>query len=777
MKPRLSHSVLTFLLSYLAASFTAQADCTYLAEGVKLDQLSTSERFFDNGKGYYWQDSPVYRGVSNMFNENNHDLSFLGDLTERIDNIHNLDYNSTFSHLTADSNTCWYNAASNVLQYWETYYGVFYKGTEKLPYGHNYSQSIAPRIGGTQSLRIEMPFYDNWENNGGNFFMAADWYLSGTTKDVPTGDGWAQMTGKNQGGYFKEYFPTAKSSYFQGYTYDYWGNSLTLQEITEDVLTAMGCQYSDNAVTRVTEGQIMFFGIQSDKGYGHALTCYGFTLNEEGLLKSVRVANSDDSQYTTFELYIRQTSDALYHLYSDEACTTLWEYANDSWYFSDFAGVKTSKELKRLYAEYTNQETPLTWNGKKATWSENDSGTATLERLPEETDGWDVYAGTDYYRSYYYEERPVLFNDHSASGEVGLEGALSAPKVTIDNNSTAYTFTGTDNTTLNTAKLVKSGENTALFTGVAVTAAELSVGSGKLLMGQNASLDINGEVVIRALTSDTAAGINSTNGDQTYAMGNTAIQIENASISHISKDSGTLSNRLSNVKIINNGTGTLTEDNALNLGGGSGKISAEAVSGNINFLNKGTGGMHLEEAIIGTGLTLGVYMSSETTEDSETNLFIQGRLVGFTNSTVNANLTMMTGSELDVFGTNNTGINLGSALTFNLGMTLSEADANAVGSMATDGVYHLFNGVDSFTLGSTYTDVTTSITAANAVDASAYFTNLEKGKYIITYTGASNGGANVGQVLLMSMPTPEPTTGTLSLLGLTTLCIRRRRRL
>lgn len=33
--------------------------------------------------------------------------------------------------------------------------------------------------------------------------------------------------------------------------------------------------------------------------------------------------------------------------------------------------------------------------------------------------------------------------------------------------------------------------------------------------------------------------------------------------------------------------------------------------------------MQLEEAIIGAGLTLGVYMSSETTEDSETNLFIK----------------------------------------------------------------------------------------------------------------------------------------------------------
>ena len=774
MTLRLSHSFRASLLTALILAASAKA-ASYLAEGVNLDSLTTSERFFDNGKGCYWQDWPIYQEVVNMFNENNQDLSFLGDLTERIDNIHNLDYNSTFSHLTADSNTCWYNASCNVLQYWETYYGVFYTGDVPLPYGHNYNQSIAQATGGTQSLRMELTFYDNWENKGGDFFMAADWYLSGTTDDVPQYEDWAQKVGSNPGGYFKEYFPDVRSSYYQGFVNEGLGK-YSLEWFTEDVLTAMGCKYSNNTITCVTAGQIMSLGIISDAGSGHALTCYGFTLDDNGLIKSFRVANSDDSEYTTFELFVKETNDGHFHLYTDEACENLWSFVDPSWYVHDFAAVATSNELKNLYAKYTNQETPLTWNGKKATWSENDSETATLERLPEETDGWDVYAGTDYYRSYYYEERPVLFNDHSASGEVGLEGALSAPKVTIDNNSTAYTFTGTDNTTLNTAKLVKSGENTALFTGVAVTAAELSVGSGKLLMGQNASLDINGEVVIRALASDTAAGINSTNGDQTYAMGNTAIQIENASISHISNDSGTLSNRLSNVKIINNGIGTLAEDNALNLGGDSSKISAEAVSGNINFLNKGTGGMLLEEAIIGTGLSLGVYMSSETTEDSETNLFIQGRLVGFTNSMVNANLTMMTGSELDVFGTNNTGINLGSALTFNLGMTLSEADANAVGSMATDGVYHLFNGVDSFTLGSTYTDVTTSITAANAVDASAYFTNLEKGKYIITYTGASNGGANVGQVLLMGMSVPEPATSTLSLLALAGLMARRRRK-
>lgn len=164
MKLRLPLSLKFALLACLSLAASAGA-ATYLAEGVNPDSLVTSERFFDNGKGLYWTDWHIYPQVYDLFIANNRDLSFLGDLTQRIDDTHNLDY-STFQHLENDGNTCWYNASCNVLQYWETYYGVFYKGEDPLPYGHNYSQSIAQDTGGTQSLRMELTFYDNLGKQG-----------------------------------------------------------------------------------------------------------------------------------------------------------------------------------------------------------------------------------------------------------------------------------------------------------------------------------------------------------------------------------------------------------------------------------------------------------------------------------------------------------------------------------------------------------------------------------------------------------------------------------
>lgn len=354
-----------------------------------------------------------------------------------------------------------------------------------------------------------------------------------------------------------------------------------------------------------------------------------------------------------------------------------------------------------------------------------------------------------------------------------MSGALASLQVQIDNSSKAYTFSGTEGATLDTPELVKSGTNTATFTGVDITAAQVKVGTGKLLLGQNASLDINSQVVIKALGSESAAGMYSTNGNQTYSLGNSSITIENAVVDYIANTAGTLSNLLSNVKIVNNSTATLTENNSNNKSG----ISAHAAKGSIQFLNKGTEGITLKDAIIGTNLSLSVYKGTTVSEAEESALYIQGKLVGLTKSTINANLTMMAGSELDVSGTENTGINLGSALTFNLGMKLSEADVNAVLGMNEGGAYHLFNSVDSITLASSgYSNWTQAITVEDAVDASTYFTNLENGKYYVIYTGVTNGGANVGQVMLMGATVPEPATGTLSLLALAALAARRRRK-
>lgn len=771
MKLRLPLSLKFALLACLSLAASAGA-ATYMADGVSASDPTSSDRFYDNGKGYYWDVSPVYDAAQQLYRESGNSFSFLGDLESMVKNPGMPIAQDSFDNMEDDWGGCWYNASSNMLQYWLSYYGVFCSDSSKLPYGYNYDKQNIAALGGTQSLKIGMYFYDYWQSKdssgtpiGGDPDMAFNWFLKDGKNLYPDQQEWGFSDLKKSGGgaFFKTYYEG-----IDAYEMEYfdWGSNLR-KYAADYLMDAFG--YNDQGEI-TTYGQLSSIGLDSIGG-GHALTCYGFSLDGNGLLESIYVTNSDDKQFTLFQLYVKEDNEGLLALYTDPAKQHRWDYAGYTWTICDMYRINTPEILQKMYAEYSVSE--LTWTGEGGTWGADDAAKRDINVLPTASSGWTAKAKGNNYFSYYAENRAVRFDDTASSGTVGLEGVLAAPKVTIDNSSKAYTFSGTEGATLDTPELVKSGTNTATFTGVDITAEQLKVGTGALLLGQNASLDINSQVVIKALGSGKAAGISASSGSQTYRMDNTAIRIADAEVEYIANTAGTLSNLLSNVKLVNNSTATLTENNSNNKSG----ISAHAAKGSIQFLNKGTEGITLKDAIIGTNLSLSVYKGTTVSEAEETALYIQGKLVGLTNSTINANLTMMVGSELDVSGTENTGINLGSALTFNLGMKLSEADVNAVQGMNEGGVYHLFNSVDSITLASSgYSNWTQAITLADAVDASTYFTNLEQGKYYVIYTGVTNGGANVGQVMLMGATVPEPATGTLSLLALAALAARRRRK-
>ena len=125
-------------------------------------------------------------------------------------------------------------------------------------------------------------------------------------------------------------------------------------------------------------------------------------------------------------------------------------------------------------------------------------------------------------------------------------------------------------------------------------------------------------------------------------------------------------------------------------------------------------------------------------------------------------------STLNASATGGSGIALGSSLTImDGGINLSKADFEAVAGLGYGDRYVLFNGVDSLTLDQTYTE---AITPEMQVDAAGWFHGMDSEKYYVVYDGS-----NVGQVAIFCA-TPEPATGTLSLLALAALAARRRRR-
>ncbi len=292
---------------------------------------------------------------------------------------------------------------------------------------------------------------------------------------------------------------------------------------------------------------------------------------------------------------------------------------------------------------------------------------------------------------------------------------------------------------------------------------------------EGATLKLGGKLDITALGTDAPAKVQG--NSSAYDTPSSVYTIRDAEIAaHTDSGEIILSNRLENVRLINDGTHVLTENNDANTGkDASERISAEARLGNINFMNK-VSGMTVNDLVIRAGKSVGVYTDAAALESQEAALAIAGQLVGYTLSSLNADVTLMSGSLLNVYGTENTGITLGSALTFETGITLSSMDVAAAAGMG-GAPYHLFNGVDAFTLAeSPYTATTEAITVEDAVDASTYFTNLQKGKFYLVYTGSGMNGANVGQVYLVGATVPEPATSTLSLLALAALAARRRRK-
>ena len=214
--------------------------------------------------------------------------------------------------------------------------------------------------------------------------------------------------------------------------------------------------------------------------------------------------------------------------------------------------------------------------------------------------------------------------------------------------------------------------------------------------------------------------------------------------------------------IVKEGSGTTAISGSLS--GFSGSIDAQ--EGILNLFNQTA--LSVQDVTIANGATVGAYTTAAADESHEATLTVSGTLTAKgANGRLNANVVMETGSTLDASATGGNGIALGSSLTIQGDLHLSDADFAAVAGLGYGQSYILFNGVDSLTLDQTYTE---AITPEMQKDASDWFHDMEAEKYYVVYNGS-----NVGQVAIFCA-TPEPTTSTLSLLALAALAARRRRK-
>lgn len=190
------------------------------------------------------------------------------------------------------------------------------------------------------------------------------------------------------------------------------------------------------------------------------------------------------------------------------------------------------------------------------------------------------------------------------------------------------------------------------------------------------------------------------------------------------------------------------------------KNIGSSVSANVNDLT------------LAANAVMGVYKANSVpanpSTDAEATMIVSGTLKAGDNASLNANLVLGTNAKLDFTGEN--GLHMGSSLTLQSSSEIDLGDTLmlAINGMVCGDRVVLFTGVDALSLGGASYDSTKSYSAGD------YF-NLTGVTYadhmVVDYNDTVDGGR-----VSIFMATPEPATATLSLLALTALAARRRRK-
>ncbi|MDO4221905.1 MAG: hypothetical protein Q4C88_07285 [Akkermansia sp.] len=719
------------LLPALCAAAAETASVTYLAQGVDVQDITASTRFYDVGKGAFYWNSHLTE-TEKLYNITK-DFSFMGELKEYVLQTHFSQ--EAFYGLEDDKNTCWYNAGSNAIQYWQDCYAPFYRRENQsgaLPQGLTYNRDNLEVLAGTQSLRVNMAFYDTWDDLGGAATDAFDWYLSGNSEKP------------GSGGYFQEYFGYGSQAGSSCGIYSSPG-VISMEKVTKGIFESFGLVRKDDGTLQPVEQGLIPTLSAGNNAAAHALTCYGFTLDADGVVNSLYIADSDDAQYRIEQVYLKVEGTAGNErllMFEDEACSQYWNMDGPlKWGITGIYHINTPDELKTLYGKFHDQDRPMEWTGETEYWSTDTSL------------GWDVTIDSETYISGFENGRIVQFTDKAEVFDVTVEGELEAKSMQVTNSENNYCFMrGERETSLKLGTLDKSGGGALDFYDFAVTAERLLLNRGTISLNDGASLEIVDTVRVEG-------GSISSKDDSEYCTDNREYTISNATITVLDEGETTLRNTLDNVQLVNNGSGALTVDSDI-----TGRFSMEATNGNITFLNRGAG-ITVQELSLAAEQTISVYSGGVVSEEEETDVIVTGRLTAGKAAKLVANLTLGEGATLDVSGADAMGLTLGSSLTLNPGMSLSQEDMELIAKMSRRDTYGLFTGVDDLTLAGT--DIINCKDPVS-VDAVGWFHGFQPMQYYICYDGS-----NVG---LRCVPIPEPTSGTMSLLALGLLAGRRRRK-
>ena len=379
----------------------------------------------------------------------------------------------------------------------------------------------------------------------------------------------------------------------------------------------------------------------------------------------------------------------------------------------------------------------------------------------------------------------ILSNAVKVAGNASIQGSFSG-KITVDEDKKLVFNSGTTANggidLANNAALDLGGNQTSTAINLA---GDATIGNGTINDG---SLDVAVEKTLTLRGNVDGTRTISLNTDSTLRLSNdTSVANKitgglSATIVQTGNESATLTGDLSgftgNVKVESGGALTILNAGSMDT------VTVES-RGVLNIMNADSMDNVTMDVTLGRRAILGVYTGANAVEASEGTLTISAdhRLAAAFHAQLNANLVMESGSVLDVAATGGEsgGLHMGSTVTLDPGnVLLSEADMDAVNGLRYMQAYDLFSGVDGLSLdsGANFLEelgLSDPWVKASEVFANDLFKSAER-EYYLFYSGKNQGGAVGYEGTVYLMRIPEPATGTLSLLALTALAARRRRK-
>ncbi len=155
-----------------------------------------------------------------------------------------------------DNLMCWAHTASNMIQYWQSYYGVFYKGKTELPYGSDYKRELynvmnpsnSPVITDPMRINVMKALYNSGFRNMGD--------------EVATGTNWFFTWVDSLGGYYSDYFGSVHNgqSNTSGQTATITGIN-SLSGLKTALLPALGITEANGSYTQTEAGLIAHLNV------------------------------------------------------------------------------------------------------------------------------------------------------------------------------------------------------------------------------------------------------------------------------------------------------------------------------------------------------------------------------------------------------------------------------------------------------------------------------------------------------------------------------------